>query len=139
VEFFVQPVTGKGYFNFEVNCGGALLLNLNDPAGRDENKNMKSEKIDEEWLKKVPIYHSMQETVDPEITGPVTWHIEYAIPFALFEAHVGKVDTVPGARWRANFYKCGDKTSHPHWGAWASIGERLDYHQPLQFGTLAFE
>ena len=26
VEFFVQPKPGKGYFNFEMNCGGHLLL-----------------------------------------------------------------------------------------------------------------
>ena len=23
--------------------------------------------------------------------------------------------------WRANFYKCGDDTSHPHWAAWSPL------------------
>ncbi len=43
VEFFVQPVTGKGYFNFEINAGGTLLLtntavddNAQQIAGRSE-------------------------------------------------------------------------------------------------------
>src|SRR5436190_18492684 len=26
VEFFVQPKPGLGYFNFETNCGGTMLL-----------------------------------------------------------------------------------------------------------------
>src|SRR5688572_29160119 len=26
VEFFVRPRADEGYFNFEINCGGALLL-----------------------------------------------------------------------------------------------------------------
>src|ERR1700678_2575557 len=26
VEFFVEPRPGRGYFNFEINCGGAVLL-----------------------------------------------------------------------------------------------------------------
>src|ERR1035437_4282563 len=26
VEAFLEPVAGKGYFNFEMNCGGTLLL-----------------------------------------------------------------------------------------------------------------
>src|SRR6266496_6860766 len=26
VEFFVQPKADKGYFNFELNCGGAMML-----------------------------------------------------------------------------------------------------------------
>lgn len=32
----------------------------------------------------------------------------------------------PGTRWRANFYKCADKTSHPHWLTWAPV----DYPKP---------
>lgn len=138
VEFFVQPVEGKGYFNFEINCGGALLLHFNGPEGRDENKNIDSDNVAEDWLKRVRIYHSMPDTVDPEISEPTTWQVEYAVPFELFEAYAGPVNRSPGAQWRANLYKCGDKTSHPHWGSWAPIGERLDYHQPKQFQTLVF-
>src|SRR3954469_1210637 len=33
VEFFVQPKSGLGYFNFETNCGGTMLLwYINDPT-----------------------------------------------------------------------------------------------------------
>ena len=36
VEFFIQPKPGRGYFNFEFNCGGAFLCNyrlLSFPRG----------------------------------------------------------------------------------------------------------
>ena len=33
VEFFAEPKPGRGYFNFEFNCGGAFLCNhIVDPA-----------------------------------------------------------------------------------------------------------
>ena len=33
VEFFAEPKPGRGYFNFEFNCGGAFLCNhMVDPA-----------------------------------------------------------------------------------------------------------
>jgi hypothetical protein len=48
------------------------------------------------------------------------------------------VPDLSGQTWRANLYKCADLSSHPHWGAWAEIGERLDFHQPSRFGEIAF-
>ena len=37
---------------------------------------------------------------------------------------------------RVGLFKCADDSPHPHWAAWADIGERLDFHQPDAFGTL---
>ena len=39
--------------------------------------------------------------------------------------------------WRGNLYKCGDRTSHPHWAAWSPVDE-LNFHLPRCFGTLRF-
>jgi Carbohydrate-binding family 9 len=37
VEFFVEPKPGRGYFNFEFNCGGAFLVNhIVDPTRTPE-------------------------------------------------------------------------------------------------------
>jgi len=58
---------------------------------------------------------------------------------ALFETFVGPLGAPSGQIWRANFYKCADESSHPHWGSWADIGERLDFHQPECFGEIIFE
>ena len=50
----------------------------------------------------------------------------------------GPLGTLAGRAWRANFYKCGDQTSHPHWAAWSPVDE-LNFHLPRCFGTIAFE
>ncbi|MCD6337129.1 MAG: hypothetical protein J7M01_02720, partial [Candidatus Marinimicrobia bacterium] len=36
-----------------------------------------------------------------------------------------------------NLYKCGDKTSHPHWASWSPI-DKLNFHQPKHFGEFVF-
>jgi hypothetical protein len=77
--------------------------------------------------------------VDPEIQGPVEWCLEYSIPLSIFEAYLGKAVDPAGGRWRGNFYKCGDETSHPHWASWSPIGEELNFHCPEHFGILEFE
>ena len=46
----------------------------------------------------------------------------------------------PGVTWRANFYKCADHTSHPHWLSWSVIGSgKFEFHVPEYFGTLEFK
>jgi hypothetical protein len=131
VEFFVQPHADQGYFNFETNCGGALLLNYNGPP--------KSQPVAREWLERFRIYHSAPAVVEPERVGPMTWIVEYAFPLALIEAYVRPVRPVAGATWRANFYKCASETSHPHWASWSPIGEQLGFHRVSTFGALRFE
>ena len=38
---------------------------------------------------------------------------------------------------RANFYKCGDKTAHPHFLSWNPVGTPSpDFHRPEFFGEL---
>jgi hypothetical protein len=45
-----------------------------------------------------------------------------------------------GVQWRANFYKCGDKTSHPHWLTWSVVDKpEPDFHRPEFFGILEFD
>jgi hypothetical protein len=45
----------------------------------------------------------------------------------------------PGVRWRANFYKCAEHNSHPHWLMWAPIDfPKPNFHLPEFFGTLEF-
>jgi len=135
VEFFVQPKPGKGYFNFEVNCGGTLLLQYHE---RDANAKDVEVSVSSQNAQGIRIYHSMPETVVPEAAEATTWRIEYFVPFSVFERHVGPLGSVPGQAWRANFYKCADQSSHPHWGAWAPIDEELSFHQPKFFGTIRF-
>ena len=137
VEFFVQPNPDKGYFTFEFNCGGALLCShITDPA-RTSGGFRAFVNLPEEDGKQVIIYHSMPPLTEPEITEPTVWLLEFFIPFGLLEKYVGPVRNIAGRIWRANFFKCGDETSHPHWSSWTSLPER-NFHLPEYFGTISF-
>ena len=75
---------------------------------------------------------------DGPMTTPQEWILEYNLPFGLFQAYLGELRPTAGMRWRGNFFKCGDDTSHPHWASWSPIGEALNFHQPDTFGALEF-
>jgi len=64
---------------------------------------------------------------------PEKWILQYEVPFSLIEKYFGSV----GSCLHANFYKCGDKTVHPHYACWNPVGgEKPNFHQPESFGKL---
>ena len=136
VELFFTPDAdlSKGYFNLEMNCGGTLLLHFQPGTGKGRVVIPKAE------CSEIARAHSLPRKVDPEIDEPVTWVVEYSIPIALLRRY-GEV-TTPGPKvtWRGNFYKCADKTSHPHWLTWSPVDyPRPNFHLPEWFGFLVFE
>lgn len=139
VEFFVEPRPGLGYFNFEMNCGGALLLRHITNPDRTGGELAAFTSVPWQLASKTEVYHSMPKTVDPEIADPVTWIVQYRIPIALFEAYAGPVGDPAGQTWRGNFYKCAENNSHPHYASWSRIGGALNFHQPQYFGGIHFE
>jgi hypothetical protein len=138
VEFFVRPREQAGYFNFEMNCGGTLLLYFIEDPRRTPQGFARFTPVEQRHLSGMRVYHSLPRIVDPEITEPVVWSVAYSVPFSLLKEYVGEVSPDPKRPWRCNFYKCADKTSHPHWGAWSPVGEELNFHQPDRFGFLDF-
>lgn len=139
VEFFVRPQKGKGYFNFEMNCIGTLLLfYVEDPRVVDGDF-AKYEKVPEKLGRLVERYHSLSGVIVKEIQEAVTWVVAYHIPWKVFDPYVGPVKDLRGRSWAGNFYKCADECSRPHWGAWSPIGAKLSFHQPDRFGVLTFE
>lgn len=140
VEFFVQPRGQGGYFNFEMNCGGSLLLYfIEDPTRTPDAIFRRYQQVPPEWGSQVRIVHSLPRRIEPEIAEPVDWTLSCTIPVKLLEAFAGPLAPLAGQRWRGNFFKCGDDTSHPHWASWSAIGETLRFHQPQYFGTLSFD
>lgn len=139
VEFFVEPVPGKGYFNFEFNCAGVLLLHHVVDSTRDGDVFKDARHVAREHAEELTILPSLSGPINPEITDPVTWTLAARIPWTLFESHVGLPDVQSGAELRANLYKCGNDTSKPHWASWAPIGDKLNFHQPDYFETLVLE
>ena len=137
VEFFVEPRPGKGYFNFEFNCGGAMLASyVTDPA-RIGRQVAEARPLSPEEGQQVTIYASLPSVIEPELAYEVTWSLGFSIPFALLEGYLGSLGELEGQEWRGNLYKCGNKTSHPHWASWAPLSDR-NFHAPQDFGTLLF-
>ncbi len=135
VEIFLQPKSGAGYFNFEFNCGGALLAyHVIDPGranGKFKDYVVLSDRVDSQ----IKRFHTLSATVNPEVIEPLDWYLEFFIPYSVMESYVGPIDRQ--ATWRGNLFKCGDETSHPHWGAWSAVDE-LNFHRPDNFGFLHF-
>jgi hypothetical protein len=138
VEIFLEPRPGQGYLNFECNAGGTLLAShVRDPertaAGFRDFAPLSAAEA-----RRVAVASSLPPVVDPEVAAPLTWTLAFALPLGLLEARVGPLGPLAGQVWRANLYKCGDDTSHPHWASWSPLTER-NFHLPACFGTLRFE
>ena len=138
VEFFAEPKSGAGYVNFEFNCGGAFLCShVTDPT-RTAAGLMQCTPVPAEIAHSIQVRSSLPRVVEPEITEPVTWTLQFFIPFALFEPFIGPLGVVAGSTWRGNFFKCAEDNSHPHWASWSPVDE-LNFHLPRCFGEIHIE
>ncbi len=137
VEFFVQPPAGGGYFNFEFNCGGTLLSSFITDHLRTDDGFAAFHRLSKSDVRDIAIFHSQPHIVEPEIEGPVTWYLEFGIPYRLLEKYAGRVAISSADPWSGNLYKCADETSHPHWAAWSPVDE-LNFHLPRCFGKFVF-
>jgi len=136
VEFFFSPDPAfpDRYFNLEINCGGTPLMHYNDFSAKTHNP------LEPEDIYKVEIAHSLPQVVDPEITEPVTWTIEYKIPLAMLEKYSKIIYPKPGISWRANFYKIAEKGTNIHFLTWSVVDNlKPDFHLPRFFGNIKFE
>ena len=137
VEFFVQPKATGGYFNFEFNCGGAMIASyITDPT-RIAGSVKEFIPLTPEDDLQIKRYSNLPPIVEPEITRQITWFLGFSIPFAVLEKYVGKLAEISGQTWRANFYKCGNETALPHWGSWSPLRE-LNFHLTADFGKIEF-
>jgi hypothetical protein len=136
VEFFFTPGPDieRGYFNFEANCKGVFLFKYH--LGNSETNGT----VSLEDCKKIKISPSLSRNVEQESAEPENWTLEYNIPISILSKYMKVDQPKPGASWRANFYKCADKSSHPHWLTWAPIDyPEPQFHLPEFFGELNFE
>jgi hypothetical protein len=136
VEFFFAPDSAKPllYFNLETNCGGTPLMHYNTVPRKE------SKKLSDDDIKLIEIAHSLPEIIDPEISEPVTWTLEYKIPLSLLEKYAAVTRPGKGVLWRANFYKIGENSTNPHYITWSKIeNQKPNFHLPQFFGNLKFE
>jgi len=134
VEFFFRPNT-TGYFNLETNCIGTPLLRYQVAPNREITP------LPTQHYNRIQIAHSLPaKLINPEISTPLVWTLEYCLPIDLLNHYLPVSVLSSGTQWSANFYKCGDKTSHPHWLTWSPINNPTpDFHRPDYFGILEFE
>lgn len=120
VEMFAQfdPVGDSRYMNFEMNPNGAVYCAVNTPEG--DSVTLPSERIDS-FRAAARIHKDRWEA----------WlHIPMSVVKEVFPGYAHK----PGTRIRGNFYKCGDKTVHPHFGCWQPITwPEPNFHRPEFF------
>jgi hypothetical protein len=137
VEFFAQPGSGRGYLNFEFNCGGAFLCYhiLNPERTADGFKEFT--KVPREIGGTIQVWPSLPKEIRKEIMDPVVWTLRFFIPFSVFDKYAGPLGKLTGQVWRGNFYKCADESSHPHWASWAPV-DVFDFHRPGCFGRIRF-
>lgn len=127
VEFFVSFDGDGGYYNFEFNCLGNFL------AAFGPSKTERSF-LDKEVMKRIVTHASIVRHEEDNIQ----WELTAAIPVTSF-VH-STIDKLQGSSCNANFYKCGDLLSDPHFVAWSNIGSPSpNFHLPEYFGTLEFD
>ena len=130
VEFFVLPDDEGIYYNFEFNGIGTCLLGSG--TGRESRT-----VADPEIISRIRRKASAGEIPVGEKKGKFSWTITIAIPLSVFFRH--NIKELRGRAFRANFYKCGDKLSVPHYLTWNSVGtEKPDFHRPGYFGSVKF-
>ena len=126
MEFFVAPGLKRtdGYFNFEMNANGALLLHFGYSS---------DEYIVVDW--------PMASDLSLETSSSNGhWDLDLHIPFALFSHYVPDFSYKSGLYIHGNFFKCGDEADPPHFGCHFPVrtheGLLPNFHQPDCFGEL---
>ena len=125
VEVFIKAPEEDTYYNFEINALGKVLACSG--AYRHGRVARPAEEMEE-------ILRFGQLEGGPLDEGGIwTWRVGVVIPFELIGVDP---ENLPDSI-RANFYKCGDKTAHPHYLSWSPIDTpKPDFHRPEFFGEL---
>jgi hypothetical protein len=131
VEFFVSPADDGIYYNLEFNGIGTCLLG----SGTSRTDRLRANPGIISGIRRIT--SSGTEPIT-ERKGRYDWTITVAIPLKVFFHH--KIQTLKGATASANFYKCGDKLTVPHYVTWSPVGTlKPDFHRPEFFGTIRFK
>lgn len=130
VEFFIA-LNKNAYYNFEFSCIGTR--HLSHGPGRGNRT-----RISPEIVEKIRIESSLGNQPFEERSGDFNWEMMIRIPIECFV--FDEIKSLDNISVSGNFYKCGDKTSEPHFVTWNPINtEKPDYHRPEFFGQILFQ
>ncbi|WP_455497350.1 carbohydrate-binding family 9-like protein [Coprobacter sp.] len=128
VEFFVQIPGETEYYNFEFNCIGAAL------AAKRQSREIYTH-FSPEKMARIGRYASAGRKPFQEMQGIFAWELLVTIPFDL----IGVDPKSLPEKLYANFFKCADNSSLPHYLSWSPIKtENPDFHRPEFFGEICF-
>ena len=117
-----MPADESRYMNFEMNPNGCLHVGF----GQSRQQRAVIFRRDGEELFRI--------RTGRRADG---WEIDYRIPYDFLRIFYPAFG--PTGVLRCNFYKCGDKTVHPHFLSWHPVrSETPDFHRPEDFGEIMF-
>ncbi len=131
VEFFLSPENNEEYYNLECSCIGTKLLGYKKrPSDTPQHATV-------EIMNNIRCESSLGSQPFDERTGDFSWQLVAVIPLHSFWNHT--LGSLEGKTMHANFYKCGDELTEPHFLSWNPI-QTLEpsFHQPGFFGKLIF-
>lgn len=126
LEFFFRPdPEDMRYFNFEFNPNGCIFLGIGSP----DFGLTRLLPDDVDGLFAIKILKTKKR-----------WDLQFHIPSNFIWRFFPTYEAAPGKSISANFYKCGDLTTPPHYYSWNPVdGEPLSFHRPECFACLFFE
>ncbi len=130
VEFFIS--FGTGYYNIEFNSIGYGLASF-----RTRREPEFTERASEQLMAKIERYPSLprEEFAEKSIKE---WSLLLKLPKELFFKE--QLSTLDGVKADANFYKCGDNLSEPHFVSWSPIEvETPNFHLPKFYKQIEFD
>lgn len=129
VEAFLMPPGSDVYTNIECNILGRCLV------ARGTGRHGRTPVADSESAVRRRSSYRPGETKPTD--GRYRWGVTLDVSLAVFAIAVPR--DLTGQTWRANFYKCGDALTRPHYLSWSPIDWATpDFHRPEFFGEIVF-
>lgn len=127
-EFFCQPFDDGVYYNLECNCIGTVLLGVGKDRTERELASADITKRIKRWSSLGRQPYDISDTIR-------RWEVALVVPFSTFWKHEFTPKQVTSVK--ANFYKCGDELTTPHFLSWNPVKVKSpDFHRPDFFGRL---
>lgn len=131
VEFFMSIGNSPFYYNAEFSCIGTALLGYRQ--GREGAVHAAGSVVGQ-----IKRYPSLGYDLIEKKQGHFKWDLLVAIPASAYWN--SGLKSFKGLKAKANFYKCGDGLTVPHYLSWNPIlTENPNFHAPQFFGEVEFE
>ena len=129
VEFFISLQDDPNYYNFEFNPLGTILLGY----GPDRHQR---QLIDSKTIDFIKVKTKIKRINRHDLTT-FNWKLYIKIPLNIFT--FSSIKSFKNLKAQANFYKCGDELSKPHYISWNPIkSKNPDFHLKSYFGEIDF-